>query len=393
MGKRGNGEGTILKVREGRWEGRIVVGKTDDGKYIRRKVVAPTRNELTNRMRQAVTDADAGITPVRRDLSVEAFLKDWLDNVLPGTVRDVTAAQYRQVVTLYINPRIGRKKLRTLTASDVSSMLRDMAKPTEGRPEGYSHTARRLARSVLRRAIRYAEQQGLVQRNVAAIAAGPTKEQTEGRAMTPAEVTKFVAAVRGDRLEAAFVMALGCGLRVSELGGLAWSDVTFGKKAGEPTTITIRHGLKRIVGTGLVCENVKTARSRRTLVLPRPVDDALRAHKKRQAAERLALGDRWPEAPLGRDLVFRTVRGKPLDAGKFWRALNAITDKAEIGHWNPHALRHSAASMLFAQNVPLKVISETLGHTTTAITADIYTHLLEASRQQAADAMTTALSG
>jgi len=101
-------------------------------------------------MREAETEADGSVTPVRCDLSVEAFLNKWLDDELPGTVFVVTEAQYRQVVNLYIVPRLGRKKLRTRTASDVSSMLRDMTKPNADRLNGYSHTARRLARGVLR---------------------------------------------------------------------------------------------------------------------------------------------------------------------------------------------------------------------------------------------------
>jgi len=200
-----------------------------------------------------------------------------------------------------------------------------------------------------------------------------------------------VEAVRGHRLEAAFVVALGCGLRVSELGGLAWPDVKL-NTAG-PSTITIRRGVKRVTGLGLIAEEVKTSHSRRTLHLPVAATDALRSHKKRQAEERLQMGARRPEKPLGHDLVFRTLTGLPLDAGAFWRALTAVTVKAGLGHWHPHELRHSAASLMIDADVPLKVVSETLGHSTIGVTADIYSHLLSKSRQQAADAMTRALGG
>ena len=327
MTKRGNGEGTVREVRKGRWEARITVGKTDDGRIIRKKVTGRTQGEALERMREARNDADGGITPVRRDLSVETFLNDWLDNDLAGTVAPATEAQYRQVVRLYIVPRIGRKRLRTLTAGDVARMLQDMAKPTAARKKGYSPTARRLARGTLRRAIRYAERQGLVQRNVAAIAAGPKKQQTQGRTMDQAQVAAFMAAIEEDRLRAAYLVGLGLGLRVSELGGLSWSDVHLNTK---PARIDVARGLKRVSGMGLIAEDLKTAKSRRTLNLPNVVAEALRAHRKQTAAERLALGDRWPARPLGHEFVFRTVNGLPLDAGEFWRALSAATERAKI---------------------------------------------------------------
>jgi integrase len=104
------------------------------------------------------------------------------------------------------------------------------------------------------------------------------------------------------------------------------------------------------------------------------------------------MGARWPTAPLGADLVFRTGRGNAIDPSSFWKALREATEAAGLGHWHPHELRHSAASLLLAQGVPLKVISETLGHSSIAVTADVYGHLLDDARAEAAAAMDRALS-
>ncbi|MEO6651202.1 MAG: site-specific integrase [Ilumatobacteraceae bacterium] len=149
--------------------------------------------------------------------------------------------------------------------------------------------------------------------------------------------------------------------------------------------------MKRIPGAGLVLEDVKTAGSRRTVYLPDNVGGALRAHRARQAAERLLAGPEWEAKPLGVDLVFRTPFGTAMDPANFRHACYAVTEAAGLGQWSPHELRHSAASLLIAMGVPLKVVSETLGHSSIRVTADVYGHLLEPARQEAAEAMNRAL--
>jgi integrase len=396
MTKRGNGEGSIRhNVERGRWEARLTIGTDPSGRLVRRMVTARTKGQLLERMKSARYAADAGLTPVRHDHTVGRFLDEWARDVLPGSVAHATEAQYRDVVTRYLAPRIGRKRLRTLSARDVSAMLADMSLPdakrdSAGRPAGpYSPTARRLARSVLRRALRYAEAEGLVTRNAAAIAHGVKLERAEGRAMTPVQARAFLDSIRGDRLEAAFVVMLTCGLRLSELLGLAWDCVDIDS---DRPALVVRRGLKRVPGSGLVLDDVKTNRSRRTIHLPAPAVSVLRVHRREQAAERLRLGARWPTAPLGADLVFRTGRGNAIDPSGFWKALGEATESAGLGHWHPHELRHSAASLLLAQGVPLKVISEMLGHSSIVVTADVYGHLLDDARAEAAAAMNRALS-
>ena len=124
--------------------------------------------------------------------------------------------------------------------------------------------------------------------------------------------------------------------------------------------------------------------------LPAPTVAALRAHRARQAEERLHAGPEWVTRPLGVDLVFRTQFGNPLDPDNFRNTTYEVTEAAGVGRWSPHELRHVAASLLIALVVPLKTISETLGHSSIRVTADVYGHLLEDSRMVAADAMSEA---
>lgn len=390
MAKRSSGEGTIRNNKaRNRWEARLTIGQEIDGRLIRRMVTGRTKAEVLKKLRDLQTSLDAGRSPARGDLTVARFLDQWVADVVPGSVAPATAVQYRDVVRLYIKPHLGRKHLAKLSALDVAHMLRDLEL------EGRSPNTRRLARSVLRRALRWAEAEGLVARNVAAVANGVKLDTAEGRTLTPHQARALLASLAGHRLEAAFTVALALGLRRSELLGLSWDDLELDDTPGR---LTVRRGLKRVRSdpgspSTLVADDTKTRGSRRTVHLPAPVVAALRSHKARQAGERLRAGPVWVDRPLGLDLVFRTPFGTAVDPDNFRQITYKVTDAAGIGRWSPHELRHSAASLLIAMGVDLKVISETLGHSSIRITADVYGHLMEPARAAAADAMEAALWG
>lgn len=174
---------------------------------------------------------------------------------------------------------------------------------------------------------------------------------------------------------------LACGLRRSEMLGLSWDDVDL-----EAGTLTVRRSLVRAKGK-LSLGETKTPGSRRTLFLPNEVVEVFRRHKARQATERLAAGESWVHSGL----VITSEVGTPFDPDNFRRRLSRLTTSAGLGHWSTHELRHSAASLMLANQVGLKVVSETLGHSSIRLTADTYAHLLAPARKEAAEAMGRAL--
>ena len=181
------------------------------------------------------------------------------------------------------------------------------------------------------------------------------------------------------------MLALALGLRRGEVLGLAWSDLALD---GDAPTLTVRRQLRRgRKGTGVALGEVNTAGSRRTLHLPAQVVDVLRAHRRRQAGERLSRGEAWRDE---NGLVFTTPLGTPVDPDNFKHYVSKLCRDAGLGHWSPHELRHSCASLL-AMGVPLEVVSETLGHSSIRVTKDVYGHMLPAARAAAAEAMGRAL--
>jgi integrase len=198
------------------------------------------------------------------------------------------------------------------------------------------------------------------------VPAGPKKQ---GRSLTVAEAKALLDAGAGDRLEALYVTGLLMGLRPGELLGLPWVAVDLMKGR-----LRVSQSLKR-EHNKLVIGEAKTLRSRRTLDMPDLVIEVVKRHRDQQDKERVAAVDAWVETGL----VFTTTVGTAIDPSNLRREFAELTRKAGIGHWHPHELRHSAASLLSAAGVPIEQISDVLGHEGPRTTAAVYRHLVNPS--------------
>lgn len=269
--------------------------------------------------------------------------------------------------------------------------------------KGLAPDTQRHTRAVLRTALRKAEQEGLVTRNVAAIADGPRVSRPEGRTLTNAEADALLAAAAAspsrrpgspgrrseafERLEPAIVLGLYLGLRKGEILGLRWDDIDLDSPL---PLLNVRQQLvRRPNGLGLGLTEPKTPKSKRSVHLPDRVVAALRTQRARQGRDRLAMGSEWKDTW---GLVFTTQTGTPVDPRNFNRVFSKIAMSAGLGHWHPHELRHSTASLMLAEGVPLEVVSVVLGHASIRTTKDTYGHVLPNMLATAAQAMDRALS-
>jgi integrase len=194
---------------------------------------------------------------------------------------------------------------------------------------------------------------------------------------------------RETRHEALLTVMLAYGLRRGEALGLHWSALDW-----DAATLKVTHGVKRVQDrtasdrhTRLVIGELKTARSRRTLFLTPQLIDLLRQHRARLAEERIAIGEAWHD----HGLIFPSQTGTPLDPDNISHVFSRISHRAGLGHWHLHELRHSGASLMLAQGTDLYVVSEVLGHSSVAITKDVYGHLVEGQKRAAATLMSVAL--
>lgn len=370
--RRGKGEGSITRLADGRWQARIDLGFVG-GKRKRKAFYAKTRREVVEKLKKALALQERGALVLDERQTVKQFLEHWLEHVAKPALRPRSYASYSQLLRLYILPELGRYPLAKLTPQHVQAFLN--ARVNSGlapRTVEYIH-------AVLRSALGQAERWGLVSRNVARLVAPPKVESPEAKPLLPDEAKRLLEAARGDRLEALYVVALSLGLRQGEILGLRWEDVDF-----QHGQITIRYQLQHIGGRFLLVEP-KSPRSRRTVQAPSFVLESLKSHRKRQLEERLKLGRAW--VGFERDLVFTTTVGTPLYARNLVRHFHRLLDKAGLPRMPFHNLRHTAASLLLAQGLDLRVIQQVLGHSQIALTANLYAHVHPVLLKEAAEKM------
>jgi integrase len=333
----------------------------------RHSIYARTRKEAQERLRAALTAADHGIRPVGQQLTVAAFLDDWIATIVSRRCRPRTVESYASLSRLYLIPAIGHRPLAKLQPEDVGRVLVALNQ----RP--LSPTTVRAVYAVLRTALNDALRLGRVQRNVATLVDPPAKAHVERQPLTRAQVRTFLDGIRGDRFEALYTTAIGTGMRQGELLALRWSDIDL-----ERGQLTVRHTLQRFSRT---LAPTKTARSQRTLRLPRTVRDALIEHRSRQPVRALS------------GLVFTAGGGQPLASTNVTAYLQRHLARLGLPHQRFHDLRHAAATLMLEDGADLAEVSRMLGHSSVAVTADIYIAWTKAMQERVADRMDGILAG
>ena len=377
--RRGNAEGSVYRRKDGRWAASVDLGQAG-GRRRRRSFYGATRAAVAAKLQAAQRTLADGLPLPGQRQTVGDFLEVWLKDSVARKVRPRTLQRYREIVRLHLTPRVGRVPLAKLTPAHVERMMNDTL------AQGASPRSACHCRAVLRTALNVAMRWGLLGRNVAGLAGPPRVPEREIRALSKGDARALLAAVRGDRLEALFTVALALGLRQGEALGLRWPDVDL-----DAGTVTIQRSLQRFDGEWCFPEP-KTTRSRRTVPLPGPVITALREHRARQHQERLRLGPAWQGQTWG-DLVFADEAGGPLSGFHVSRRFKALLAVAGLPEMRYHDLRHGAASLMAAQGVPARVAMEILGHSQISTTMNIYAHVAPELGRDAADRIGAALWG
>lgn len=376
--RRGHNEGAIYqRASDGKWVGSVNLGYGPDGKRKRKSFYGKTRNEVADKLLAAQHDHRAGLPIDSKRQSLGDFLQSWLEDSVKPSVRLTTYENYSTLTRTHILPALGRVQLQKLTPPQIQHFLNAKLQ------SGLSTRTVQYLLVLLRRSLGLAVKWGMVQRNVALLVDPPRVRHKEIQPFTPAQAKHFLEAIQGHKLEALFTVALALGLRRGEALGLRWEDVDL-----EGGKLTVRASLQR-AGGKLQLMEVKTAGSHRSVRLPRFALAALKAHKTRQIEDRLLAGARWQQSGM----VFSTGIGTPYDPRRLNEDFEKALKQAGLPHIRFHDLRHSAATLLMAQGVPIKMVSELLGHSTTRMTLDIYSHVLDPMRQEAADRMDDLLGG
>lgn len=331
-----------------------------------------TKREAEHGLGELVRTLDDGTYVARDPQTLGEWLDRWLQTMGPK-IRESTLRDYRNGLRR-VEARLGAVPLQALRPLDLEELYASLLR--EGRRSG-GGLAPKTVRNVhiaLRRSLADAHRFGLVPRNVATLVKPPVPVRAELSTWTAGEVRRFLDAVADDRLMPAYRLLASTGMRRGEALGLRWSDVDLSE-----ARLVVNRSLTA-VDEALVWSPPKTSRSRRSLSLDPETVAILRAHRTRQAEEKLAAGPAW----VDQDLVFCNELGRPLHPNRFTRAFAAAVRRSGARPIRLHDLRHTWATLALQASVHPKVVSERLGHATTSITLDIYSHVQPELDAQAA---------
>jgi integrase len=375
MAKRANGEGSIFRRKDGTWSAELSY-RDDYGTLKRRTVYGATQAEVRVKLREARARIESG-APVKDSMvTVAAWLERWIVKALAASDRkQATKDLYATIARKHLVPTIGTMPLGRLRPSDVEALI------VGRRQAGLSASTVRTIYTVLRAALDIAVRDGLLGRNPTAAVRRPGVDRKDAAYLTAEQAQTLLKAIRGDRLESLFRLMLATGLRRGEALGLHWADVDL-----DAGMLRVRWNLTR-TSQGLQLGEPKTDRSRRTVPLPRSAVETLQAHRARQEDDRRSAGRTWRD----NGLVFTTEIGTPLEPRNVLRRFEQLAQRAGLERVHLHTLRHSAASFLLAAGTHTKVVQEHLGHSSYAITADIYSHVGPTLQREAADRLDQAL--
>jgi integrase len=336
---------------------------------MRRQVYGGTRKEAETKLVELRSKADSGLPMTPGHLTVEAYLNEWLAQIVGPRVRPNTLAAYTMYTDRYLVPDLGKRRLGKLTAREVRLYLDSLQR------RGVGVRSIRYVHATLRAALQDAMREELLEKNVAKLVRPPSVERVERHPLTLEEIKTFLKSTRDDRLHAMFVVMALLGLRRSEVLGLRWEDVDL-----TGATLRVQRGLHSVEGKLRVMET-KTVRSRRSIPLPAPVLTSLRRHLLAQQQEHADLGERWPESGF----VFTTAIGTPIDPDNCSKLVRAAMKTAGVRVVRLHDLRHGCVSALLGLGVPPRTVMEIAGHSALEMTMNVYAHVTLDDKRVALD--------
>lgn len=320
----------------------------------------------------------AGEAAIDRDMPFSSYLVQWME-IARSTLKPNTAAGYASMIQNPIAPYFQQRgiTLGGLQAVDIQMFYTSQLKRVSANTVIHYH-------AIIHRALKYAVKTDLIDVNPADKVERPRKDRFTASFYDGNEVNRLFQVARGTPLELPVMLAAFYGLRRSEVVGLKWDAIDFENK-----TIAIRHTVTVCAEKGrrieVAADTTKTASSRRTLPLVPAFQTKLAALKEQQEKNRILCGRSYCTDYLGYVLV--DAMGNRLKLSYISTAFPVLLKRNGLRPIRFHDLRHSCASLLLKNGVPMKQIQEWLGHSDFSTTANIYAHLDAGSKLTSAQAM------
>lgn len=379
--RRANGEGSIRKRSDGRWEGRYTVGyDPETGKQKFKNVLGKTQTEVKEKLKAAIEESkDLDINRADQ-FTLAEWLQYWLDNYGKVYLRPSSLTNYTGFLDNQIaNDSISTIKLNKLTANDLQQFYNRMSesgrvqrKESQNKPKGLSAKSVRNIHCFISHAMNRAIDEKLISENPASRCILPKKEQKEIEILPLTDLQKFFEEAKNSGVFELYYTELATGLRRGELLGLKWTDIDF-----NANSIYIQRQITRTDGE--VKESpLKTKNAYRQIIVPPEVSEILKKKKDRENGFS--------------EYVFSSPTGGPISPDSVLKMLHRVLKRAGLEKVRFHALRHTFATMALQNGVDVKTLSGLLGHYSAGFTLDTYGHITPAMKQDAAEKVGSFLS-
>ncbi len=369
MAKRKYGEGSIFLRKDGRWEGRVVVGYKENGNPETKSVTAKTQSECKEKLQELKEQCGRTTDRLKPDMPFGDWMDFWFQNFSKPKIRETTMECYENRIYNHIIPEIGKIPLCKLTQNDLQQFYARLKKGGRRRlveyyGEGLSDRMVRSCHTTCRTALEKAVTEGLITTNPAIGCRLPPKKAKEMQVLTQDEIRRFLVQANEEGYYEFFLLELTTGMRRGEILGLQWKDVNFA--TGE------LHIRRQVVKKGAQTQitKPKTKSSIRTLILPPDMLDILAEHKKNATCE-------W---------VFPSPvkEGEPRNPDSLYGRFQKILKRAQCKKVRFHDLRHTFATMALENGMDIKTLSAMIGHISAETTLNIYSHITDTMQRQAA---------
>ena len=360
--RRPQGDGTIRKRSDGRWEARIIIGHKNDSTPMYKSAFAKTQKSALKELHQLIDlYRDVDLTEECR-MTLGEWMDKWLDEHMIFTVRESTLEGYRRMTDNQVKRFIGDKQLSSLTTADIQKFYNKIKK--SGRIKPNRDNTKELADSVVRgvhmmlhKALDVAVRERLIAKNPTNGTTIPKNNYAEKQILGDEQLDRFIEEIKGEEYwYDFFYVEVMTGLRRGEICGLKWSDIDFGSKI-----MKVQRSVSGKKGGGITIGETKTTTGTRNIIMPPSVIDVLKKRKQTAIARWVFPAFLNPEQPIHPEAAYRKLK--------------VILKHAELPMIRFHDLRHTFATHAMKGGVDAKTLSGILGHTNASFTLDTYTHV------------------